>query len=553
MADLIANGAIAIHMIWSRLFLRRPLLKAARDAQATQRDLLANILRENADTEFGLEHDFASVSGIGDYRKKVPVQSYGMLEPYVLRQQDGVRALTAAPPAYYARTSGTTGRSKDIPLTRDGLRQVKIAQRQLAFTLWSGTDFFKGSILGFASPVEEGRLGNGRAYGSASGSSYRSLSPLLERKFLLPHGAFSVPDVEAKYQIYALATLAADDVTGIAAANPSSILKLSSIIRQEAPLLIEALSTGSSAGLRPETTSFLAELGHRAKPNRLRSLKKAIDVSGALAPEDIWPRLSAIATWTGGSCGVALGKLAFRLPRAVKIVEYGYGSSEFMGAVNIDADSNICLPLLDQHYYEFSPRAEWEAGNARFLGLHELQAGEDYYIFVTTQSGLYRYNINDIIRAVPRNDGCCGISFVQKGRGVTNITGEKLSEDQLLASVTQALADNGLIADSFICLADEETSRYLLYLECPDAADKLAVAASVDQALRARNSEYDDKRASNRLKSLKLVPLARGAGETVKAWRVTQGVREAQYKPTLLDYARNWSDKLAPLVAGEHS
>jgi hypothetical protein len=128
MADFIANGAIAIHMVWSRLFLRRPLLNAARDAQATQRDLLAHILRENADTEFGLEHDFASVSGVGDYRKKVPVQSYGMLEPYVLRQQDGVRALTAAPPAYYARTSGTTGRSKDIPLTRDGLRQVKIAQ-----------------------------------------------------------------------------------------------------------------------------------------------------------------------------------------------------------------------------------------------------------------------------------------------------------------------------------------------------------------------------------------------------------------------------------------
>jgi hypothetical protein len=47
--------------------------------------------------------------------------------------------------------------------------------------------------------------------------------------------------------------------------------------------------------------------------------------------------------------------------------------------------------------------------------------------------------------------------------------------------------------------------------------------------------------------------LAQGAGETVKAWRVTQGVREAQYKPTLLDYAKNWSDKLAPLVAGEHS
>ncbi len=555
-ADALANAAVAMHMTWNRWRLRAPLLHATRHVEATQQDLLMAILNENAGTQFGREHDFASISTLADYRARVPEQTYDTLEPYIARQaggpgQDGEPALTAEAPVSYTRTSGTTGRYKDIPVTKHGLRQLKHAQSHLALTLWRDTGFFGGSILGFASPAEEGKLDNGKAFGSTSGSAYRSLSPLVVRKFAVPQAAFSTKDTEAKYQIYALAALARSDVTGIATANPSSILKVARTIEAQGPLLIDALASGNSRNLAPECAALFSAIAKHARPRRIASLRDSLSGGDRLSPLVIWPRLSAIATWTGGSCGVALNQLRELLPPGVKVVEYGYGASEFMGAATVDASANVCLPLLTDHVYEFVRRADWEAERADFLGLHELTQGEDYYIFITTRCGLYRYNINDIVRADGDVNGCPGLSFLQKGRGVTNITGEKLSEDQLIAAVGNVLTANDLAAASFMALADEDQSRYVLYLENPAAKDCQNLADALDRRLRAGNSEYDDKRASGRLSGLEVRRFRDGAGETIKAWCVESGVREAQYKPTLLDYGRNWSGKIDALVADD--
>lgn len=176
------NSAIAINMIWSRITLRRSLLKAAENVEDTQAFLLRTILHDNNKTRFGQEHRFSKIKSIKDFRDRVPISSYETLEPYVEAQKLGERALSFQPPIYYARTSGTTGRYKDIPLTRYGVRQIKRAQKQLAVTLWSQTGFFKGSVLGFASPGEEGRLKNGKPFGSTSGVTYNSLSTIIEKK-----------------------------------------------------------------------------------------------------------------------------------------------------------------------------------------------------------------------------------------------------------------------------------------------------------------------------------------------------------------------------------
>lgn len=545
-AHAIANRAIDAYMHWNRWTLRAPVLRAARRAERTQHQLLMSILRDNADTRFGRAHGFAAISGLADYRARVPVHGFDELEPYAKRQQDGEPALTAEPPSYYARTSGTTGRSKDIPQTRHGLRQVRHAQKHLALSLWRGTGFFNGSILGFASPAEEGRLKNGTAYGSISGSTYKSLSPLMARKFVLPPATFAIRDLEAKYQAYALGPLVADDITGIVAANPSSLLKVQNILHTQAPILLEALVSGD--GLRGEAAAVAQDIVVRRGLDRVHRLRAILASQGALGPADIWPSLSAVATWTGGSCGVALGRVRADLPSGVRIVEYGYGASEFMGAANIDVASNLCLPLLTHHVYEFAPRADWEAGRQLFLGLHEIEPGQDYYIFVTTRSGLYRYDINDIVRAEPGLTGCPGLRFLQKGRGVTNITGEKVSEHQIATAVVAALAPYGLHTPGFMALADEDAAHYVLHLEC--GADPLPVdlADDIETRLRTLNSEYDDKRGSGRLHPLLVRQLAVGACETIKRWHVENGVRESQYKPLLVDYARNWADRLAPLT-----
>ncbi len=548
MLHFLLNQLISANMRWNDIKIHRPTFAAARNTEQTQSNLLAEILHENRNTVIGRSFDFSSISSFEEYRRKVPLQNYEQLAPFIDRQIGGEQALTAAPPLYYARTSGTTGRYKDIPQTHHGLQQVKHAQKHLALSLWRDTDFMSGSILGFASPMEEGRLQNGIPYGAMSGSSYASISPVLARKFVLPSSAFSIKDLDAKYQVYCLAALSTRNLTGIATANPSSILKLVHLIEDNIDQLMTLLRGEHSSWVLPAAEACLPEILQRGDHRHIAELNKKLHLNGSLTPADIWPKLSTIATWTGGSCGIAINQLKTYLPDDVRFAEFGYGSSEFMGSANVDVLNNTCLPLLNHHVYEFVKRADWEAEQHKFLGLHQLQPGQDYYIFITSRSGLYRYNINDIVRAAPGVGDCPAIQFIQKGRGVTNITGEKLSEFQLIEAVNRCQDNFKLITGGYMALADEQASLYHLHLEFdkPSIAEPLAQA--LDDCLRELNGEYDDKRASGRLRPLKLSRFCDNASEVIKSWCVASGAREAQYKPTILAYAKDWSEKLSPLI-----
>lgn len=542
------NLVISANMRWNQFKVRRPLVAAVQNTQAAQLKLLNAILRENQDTTFGRSHDFSAISNMEDYRAVVPVNDYDALAPFIESQMEGELALTAAPPLYYARTSGTTGRYKDIPLTHYGLQQVGHAQKHLSISLWRDTKFMQGSILGFASPMQEGRLANGIPYGAMSGSAHASISRIVARKFALPPTVFSITNIAAKYQAFCLAVLATKNLTGIATANPSTILKLVQLIEANMEHLLNALQGRPDDWLIPEARASLEEIKRRADGRHIAALRDKYQTGGKLSPDDIWPSLSSVATWTGGSCGIAINQLKNYLPGHVRFVEFGYGASEFMGSANISALSNTCMPLLNHHVYEFVKRADWEAGNHRFLGLHELEQGEDYYIFITTRSGLYRYNVNDIVRTEPGVGDCPAIAFLQKGKGVTNITGEKLSEHHLISAVSRCNSDHGLNAGGYLALADEEAARYHLLLDYRPQDTKVDLAQAIDQSLRTMNAEYDDKRASGRLRPLKLSRFRSNACETIKDWSVAKGVRESQYKPTILAYAKDWTDVLDGLV-----
>ena len=60
---------------------------------------------------------------------------------------------------------------------------------------------------------------------------------------------------------------------------------------------------------------------------------------------------------------------------------------------------------------------------------------------------------------------------MQKGKGVTNITGEKLYESQVLAAVRHSLAQIGRTPRFVMMLADEAAQRYRLYVEADAGAE----------------------------------------------------------------------------------
>ena len=538
----LASLAIELQLRWTRLATARRLGALLRDPLRGQQAVLARILAQNSDTDFGREHGFASISGPADYATRVPVADYERLRPYIARQMEtGAPALTAETPIHYLRTSGTTGQPKDIPLVASHLVQLRAVNRlSVASQHRQSPAAFRGSILVITSPAEEGRLPNGLPYGSASGVVSGSTPALVRRKFVLPREVLTIADSHVKYLMILRLAIARTDITYLGTANPSTLLMLARLYREHAATLIADVRQGGFFLSARVPDTVLAAVVDRLGPQPAQAarLEKLRDARLA----DLWPALRLVVTWTCASAGVAAQALRRELGDGTRIHELGYVSSEFRGSITLGRRAGAGLPTADTHYFEFVERDCWDRGEPEFLTLDRLRKGVDYYVIVTTPSGLYRYFINDLVRVMGHVHRMPLLKFLQKGKGVTSITGEKLYESQVLAAAAQAVQAMGRMVRFVMMLADEDASRYRLYVETDDGTrpDREALAAATDAQLRRLNLEYDAKRESGRLGPIDARWLQPGTEEAYKQASVRQGQREGQFKVVALAYSRNF-------------
>lgn len=537
----------ALRLAQGRRYKR--LLDDAKAPLEVQGALLRRILAENAGTEFGQRHGFGRIANLAEYRHAVPLHTYEDLRPLIERQEaTGERCLTAEQPVYYNRTSGTGGAPKNIPITATSLQRLKNDQ-QLSAHIWSlGSRVLEGSTFAISGAAVEGRMAGGTPFGSASGLLYRSQSRFVRSRCVLAPELSDIEDYDARYLLMAIAGLAEPRVTLMATANPSTFLRLLSVVDRNLDTILEAISTGRT----PDGLGCTAALGDTLEPRPRRARELAeLAASGPLDYADIWPGLRGVMTWTGGSCGVALDGLSDLLPGGAQIIELGYAASEFRGTINVDVRRNVCLPVLSIVFFEFARRVEWEAGTADLCGLEELEEGCEYYVFATTPDGLYRYDINDIVRVTGRVHETPTLEFVQKGAGVTNITGEKLTEGQVLDAVRSVLPSRGVQPDFFIMIADEDAAGYTLFVEAGGRIDAADLAGVLDERLCTSNIEYGSKRRSGRLAPLGLRRLRSGTGDRYRASCVASGQRDAQFKYLHLQYARECRFDFAAAAAEE--
>jgi len=241
------------------------------------------------------------------------------------------------------------------------------------------------------------------------------------------------------------------------------------------------------------------------------------------------------------------------LSQRTRILELGYLSSEFRATITLGRRAETGMPTLDTHFFEFVERDKWDRGEPEILTIDRIRKGVDYYVIVTTASGLYRYFINDLVRVTGFLHRTPLLKFMQKGKGVTSITGEKLYEAQVLAAVSAAMTELGCATRFVMMLADEEAYGYRLYVE-PDAGPMPAVselALSVDRKLMELNIEYQGKRNSDRLGALRATWLASATGEAYKQFCVRRGQREGQFKSAALAYRRAFGFDLDAFAAAE--
>ena len=369
---------------------------------------------------------------------------------------------------------------------------------------------------------------------------YEGMPGLVRRKYVLPAAVFDIEDYDTRF--YAIAALAVSEgnISGIVTANPSTLVRLRDVVVDHWDQLIADIDRGELSVTGASTARHFDAIQEQfqARPRRATALAALGDPAG-VGYAQLWPLLSGIACWTGGSCGFAVAALRPWLADHTRVLEAGYSASEFRGSIGVDLDANLCVPTLWDNVFEFVAQHDWESGEPTFRSVAEIEPGQRYYLFVTTQDGLYRYDMNDIIEVNGHFNQTPCIAFVQKGKGVTNVTGEKLYESQVLDALSAAVQP-GKTVDFFIVLADEIEPGYRLYVEGPETVDAAVhLGAAVESALRASNIEYEAKRASGRLRPLEAVALRPGTGDRYRRHCVRAGQRDAQFKYMALQYARD--------------
>jgi len=512
----------------------------------TQRELLVRIVKANRETTFGRRHGFDRMGDYEAFATQVPVSDFEQLRPFVDAEiVMGEKSLTTEEPVQYVRTSGTTGAPKDVPLTPSHLRALRqVHQDSVAFQYRVCPEGFAGAIVAMVSPAFEGALANGKSYGSASGIVAGNTPAAVQDKFVVPAAVLTIAESRVKYLLVLRLAIARRDVTYLGAANPTTLLTLIKLYREHQAELIADLRQGTFFLAERVPADVMKVMRSRlyADPAQARRLERLRAECPKVRIADLWPSIRLIVTWTCASAGVAVDALRTELSKRMRIMELGYISSEFRGTITIGRRAGSGLPTFDTHFFEFVERDRWDAGEPRYLTMDQVHKGCDYYLIVTTPSGLYRYFINDVVKVTGFLHATPLLKFMQKGKGVTNITGEKLYEAQVLQAVRESMAAIGRTARFVMMLADEDARCYRLYVEADPgpAVDANALAQATDARLAALNLEYQAKRESERLAPIEARWLGADTAEVYKQHCVKQGQREGQFKMVSLDYRRKF-------------
>lgn len=518
---------------------------APRNAQLMK---LTSILKKNSATEFGNEHGFNKIKSAEDYRAAVPMRDYDGFAPYiekVVRGEKGV--LTQEDPVMFATTSGTTGAPKYIPITNGYLEEFRLASIVSGYhLLQSFPGMANGVTLSIVSPAEEGRTLGDIPYGAISGQLFKH-EPYLIKKYIspIPYEVFLIKDYEARY--YTLLRLALVlPLSCFYTLNPSTIALLCRRLQTYAPALIRDVRDGTitpPAALSPET---LSAIGKFLKPDPLRAGQLEILAnSGHFVPHKLWPTLQVVSCWTKAAASFYLADFP-QYFGDVPVCDITYGASEGRGTVFMGPGKQMLA--LHSHFFEFIPEDEIHKPNPKVLLADEIEEGRNYFILFTTSGGLYRYNINDVVRVVGFYNRTPLIEFQYKGGNISSFTGEKITELQVTAAMTRASVRANLSARFFTVVPTfRPEPHYELWIESTNpsglverGSDSRTVrpehlAELFDQELSVENVEYKVKRDSHRLQPVAIKLLKTGSYEAYRLMLTRQGVADAQIKVSHLN------------------
>ena len=513
------------------------------NAYEEQDKLLRRIMRENSGTEYGQKYGFSSVSDIGSYRGKVPLTTFSDYDTYIGKITEGQRnILTAAPPVFYNISSGSTGEPKYIPICKEDIDLQKLYFEDAiagmiseAIPHNSENELF-GHIFSLGD-VFMTEMPDGTPNGIRSGIYYQTAfkdGRLDCSVFSAPEEAMFPDDLDNMLYVKVRFALADPDITaihGIFAHRASPIFRF--ILNNWDSLLRDTENgTVSDCFNVSELWKDYLKKNLPPAPERaeyLRSLPVG-DLENNMLRK-IWPKLKYIKLITGdlfGTHGDNIGNMIGDIP----IHNFAYAASEsIIGIAPEMSLKNRYVLLPDACYFEF--RHINKLGEPKELvTMRELEKGERYDLIITTVSGLYRYDLADIVEVTGKYGEAPIIRICYRKDVVLNVSDEKLNTLQFENAMQLFMKKTGITANGYFISGNYDIfpPGYELFLETPDETDE-SFPSIFDSCLRESSINYSFAREVFKISEPSITKLHMGTIAKYDEKCRSEGMRTDQSKP----------------------
>lgn len=492
-----------IHQI--ELFMKYP--------HDVQEELFKKLILEASATEFGKKYGFGDIESVEQYRQRVPVFTYEKLFPYIRRLMQGEQnILWPGEITWFSKSSGTTNeRSKFIPVSQEALEECHFKGGKDLISIYVNnfpdTKLFdgKGLAVGGSHQINE--------YDSSESSFYGDVSAVIMQN-LPPWAQFiRTPSLE----------------TALMGNWEEKIEKMAVETAQ--------VNVTNIAGV-PTWTALLIQ--------RIVALEKKENIL------EVWPNLEVFFH----------GAVAFKpyrnlfeslIPKSSMRYVETYNASEGFFGIQDQQNSEEMLLMLDYGiFYEFIPVEELDKEQPRAVGLGEVEVGKNYAMIISTNAGLWRYNIGDTIKFTSVSPYRIKISG--RTKHFINAFGEEVIIENAESAISKACAETGAVIDNFtvapVFLEKGKKGGHEWLIEFkvkPRSLDTFT--AILDENLRRVNSDYDAKRQQD----LALVrPKVHSVREgTFYDWMKKRGKLGGQNKVPRLFNTREYVDDILQMLRSE--
>ncbi|MDA9875237.1 GH3 auxin-responsive promoter family protein [Flavobacteriaceae bacterium] len=464
----------------------------------TQERVFQSLISDASSTQFGRDHNFKNISTHEDFVKQVPLRDYEALRPYVEKVVAGESdILWKGRPLYFAKTSGTTSGAKYIPITKESMPgHIEAAKNAILLYIHQtgNTKIVNGKMIFLqGSPVLESK--NGIQLGRLSGIVAHYVPKYLQKNRLPSWETNCIEDWETKVNTIVQETVNED---------MSVIAGIPSWVQMYFEKLIEE------------------------KKQKVGELFKNFDlfIFGGVNYEPYRSKFESL------------------IGRKIDSVELYPASEGFFAFQDRQNEPGMLLQLDSGMFYEFIVADTFFEASPTRLTLKDVKIGVNYVIIISTNAGLWAYNIGDTVQFT----SLAPFRVIVSGRIKHFISafGEHVIAKEVEHALLSALKTTEVSVSEFTVAPQIEPLEGLPYhewfIEFENSPSNIEdFATQIDAALQSQNSYYLDLIQGKVLQPLKITPVQKGGFQN---YMKTIGKLGGQNKTPRLSNDRKIADVL---------